>query len=68
MGAKLDLWNLIASQNNDLIYVEYGVKTRPHPVVLGDFEHQDETANVDVVYKNAPSSLRELEPETSFES
>jgi hypothetical protein len=68
MAQKLDLWHAVAGNNDDLIYWEYGDVTRQHPVVLGDYAHEDESANVEVVYRNAPTSLRELEPETSFES
>jgi hypothetical protein len=68
MGQKLDLWHTVARNNDDLIYWEYGDVTHQHSVVLGDYAHEDESANVEVVYRNAPTSLRELEPETSFES
>jgi hypothetical protein len=67
MNQKLDRWQLIARNLTELRYVEYSINTRPsRPVVLGDSQHQ--YANLDVVYENAPTSLRDIEETTGFET
>ena len=42
------------------------------PVVLGDYKHQEidpvTGRRVDVVYRNAPQSLRDMEPTTDFQT
>jgi hypothetical protein len=63
--SELDRWQQIAQQNRDnLRYVEY--HRVESPVVLGDPSHQHR--RLPVVYENAPSSLREIEEETVFET
>ena len=60
----LERWHSIASRRRDLSYYEYFNATRP--VVLGDARH--EHGNIDVVYRNAPPSMRDVEEETGFET
>jgi len=67
LNSELERWQLIAARNPDLRYVEYAIATQPrYPVVLGDFQHQH--AGLDVVYKNAPRSLRNIEETTGFQT
>ena len=68
-NAALDSWKSTASQCNKLVYKQFITKHTDEydNVVLGDAEHQDTKAHVSWVYKNAPTSLRNLESETSFE-
>jgi hypothetical protein len=64
----LDEWQRIASANrNSLVFVEYAINTAPTaPVVLGDPQHQH--AQLEVVYRNAPQSLRDVEETCGFET
>lgn len=63
---KLDEWQQIAKQNEELKYVEYVLQRPPrYPVVLGDPEHDKKLA---VVYHNAPQSLRDIEETTGFQT
>jgi hypothetical protein len=65
--AELDRWKMKAVQNRRLKYVEYAIVTFPQsPVVLGDYQHQH--AGLDVVYENAPRSLRDIEETTGFQT
>jgi hypothetical protein len=67
MDRKLDRWQLFASNLNNLRYVEYALNSPPaYPVVLGDSQHRH--ARLDVVYENAPQSLRDIEETTGFET
>jgi hypothetical protein len=67
MNIKLDRWQLIATNLNNLRYVEYALNSPPaHPVVLGDSQHRH--ARLDVVYDSAPQSLRDIEDTTGFET
>jgi hypothetical protein len=72
MKSKLDDWWSFASNIPDLRYGEYVFAGRPeHSVVLGDARHQHENrknASVDVVYKNALQSLRDMEETTGFQT
>ena len=60
----LEKWQAIASRHRDLLYYEYTDATRP--VVLGDPRHEHE--GIEVVYGNAPPSMRHVEDETGFET
>jgi hypothetical protein len=66
--AALDLWQQIARRNKGrLQYVEYAIARAPeNPVVLGDSQHR--YCNFDVVYDNAPQSLREIEETLTFQT
>ncbi len=66
--SKLDRWHQAARQNNySLKYVEYAMQKEPQfPVVLGDSYHQHSTH--DVVYENAPQSMRDIEETTGFQT
>jgi hypothetical protein len=74
MAAKLDGWQGIASNVTNLIYWEPFVRRNMamRPVVLGDYKHQEidpvTGRRVDVVYRNAPQSLRDMEPTTDFQT
>ena len=74
MAAKLDGWQGIASHETQLTYWEPFVRrnTAMRPVVLGDYRHQEidpvTGRRVNVVYRNAPTSLRDMEPETDFQT
>lgn len=58
-------WKAMAELHSDLQLEEYTLAKRPEvPVVLGDPQHV--VAKLDVVYPNAPQSLREIEPTTGF--
>ncbi|MEM2270556.1 MAG: DISARM system helicase DrmA [Nitrososphaerota archaeon] len=65
LESKLDRWRNIARARPDLRYAEYG--DAEHSVVLGDARHQH-NRKIDVVYPNAPQSLREVEDTTGFEA
>ena len=61
----LKRWERLAQEHSQLDYEEYSLAKAPaRPVVLGDPQHL--TAQLDVVYRNAPQSLREVEPTTGF--
>ena len=63
--SKIDRWRSFAEKHkNDLSYTEY-FDTR-NDVVLGDPQHFH--AGKAIVYHNAPTSLREIEEETGFET
>ena len=66
IGSKLDAWQMVGINKPDLRYVEYAMNGPPQfPVVLGDYQH--EHARLDVVYTNAPRSLRDIEESTGFQ-
>jgi len=66
-NSELERWQLTAARNRNLRYVEYAIASQPrYPVVLGDYQHQH--AGLDVVYENAPRSLRDIEETTGFET
>ncbi|MEM2613167.1 MAG: DISARM system helicase DrmA [Nitrososphaerota archaeon] len=65
LESKLDRWQNIAKAHPDLRYVEY--RDVKHSVVLGDAQHQYRK-EIDVVYSDAPQSLREVEDTTGFEA
>ncbi len=64
----LNEWQRVATVNpHTLRFVEYSIASPPTvPVVLGDAAHQH--AQLDVVYANAPSSLRDIEETCGFET
>lgn len=65
LRAALQRWESLAKQHSQLDYEEYSLAQAPaRPVVLGDPQHL--TAQLDVVFRNAPQSLREVEPTTGF--
>jgi len=68
VDSKLDRWQQIAHRNaQNLKYVEYAIAAHPqYPVVLGDPQHQ--YSGLDIVYENAPESLREIEETTGFKT
>lgn len=63
----LDKWQAVATRNDEnLKYVEYAIYSHPKsPVVLGDYQHR--YARLDMVYENAPQSLRDIEETTGFQ-
>jgi hypothetical protein len=64
---KFDQWQSIAANNPALKYVEYAIGRLPtFPVVLGDYQHHH--AGLGVVFENAPSSLRDIEETTGFQT
>ncbi len=63
--SALDDWQGVAARNSTLEYVEYA-STPTVPVVLGDAKHQH--AQIEVVYENAPQSLREIEETCGFQT
>jgi len=66
IGSKLDAWQMVGTNRPNLKYVEYAINGPPQfPVVLGDYQH--EHARLDVVYENAPRSLRDIEESTGFQ-
>ena len=65
LRAAFARWETLAKQHSQLDYEEYSLAQAPaRPVVLGDPQHL--TAQLDVVFRNAPQSLREVEPTTGF--
>ena len=65
LRAAFARWETLARQHSQLDYEEYSLAQAPaRPVVLGDPQHL--TAQLDVVFRNAPQSLREVEPTTGF--
>lgn len=65
--SELDRWRIVASRNRNLKYAEYAITVQPRfPVVLGDYQHLH--AGLDVVYENAPNSLRDVEETAGFET
>lgn len=61
----LQSWRSAAAGQADLLLDESTLVKRPeHPVVLGTPQHT--AARLEVVYPNAPQSLREIEPTTGF--
>lgn len=61
--ACIDRWKSVAEDADGLTYAEYPTAT--HEVVLGDQLHASE--GLDVVFHNAPTSLRDVEGEAEFE-
>ena len=62
---NIEKWENLAKQDHELRFSEYnpyhGLKSN---VVLGDLAH--ETEDLEVVYENAPQSLREIEETIGF--
>jgi len=66
MASEIDKWQACAKSQPSLIYYESTIIREPkNPVVLGDPQH--EAANLPVVFRNAPQSLREVEATATFE-
>lgn len=64
IASELDRWKIIANRSGaSLEYVEYFRATVP--VVLGDPAH--ERAGLNVVFRNVPQSLRDIEETITFE-
>jgi hypothetical protein len=68
LDPMLDLWQNVAQRKGvSLRYVEYAISTIPkHPVVLGDAQHI--RFKQEVVFENAPQSLRDIEETLGFET
>ncbi|OIQ10638.1 hypothetical protein MTCOM_05730 [Moorella thermoacetica] len=65
VASELDRWETVAhAEGSKLRYVEYF--NCSCPVVLGDPQHQH--ANLRVVFRNAPQSLREIEETITFQT
>jgi hypothetical protein len=61
----LDRWQQLAQLYSTLLYAEATLINPPSvPVVLGDPAHQ--LQKIDVAFKNAPQSLRDIEATTTF--
>lgn len=65
----LDRWQQVAARRKtDLTYVEYAINKKPERhVVLGDPQHQHRK-DLEVVYENAPQSLRDIEETCGFQT
>ena len=62
----IERWRNTAQQEDNLLYYEPTYIKQAHtPVVLGDAQH--ETMGLSQVYRNAPQSLRDVEPTTTIE-
>lgn len=70
LSQDLDSWRSTAHRRPDLTYVEYAISRPPtRNVVLGDDQHQQASQRgIEVVYRNAPQSLRDIEEMTGFET
>jgi hypothetical protein len=68
IGNRKDRWENIARglAHKNLVFVEYTFKKVQKNVVLGDPAH-DRVEKIMVVFKNSPTSLREVEETTAFE-
>lgn len=65
---KIEAWHSVAANSRNLEYVEYAMSNvASKDVVLGDDQHQ-QNPNLQVVYKNAPQSLRDIEEATGFQT
>ncbi len=72
LGINYDRWYDIIDRNVDLQYVEYTLMNPPEKsVVLCDPKHQTASelpgSTIRVVFRNAPNSLRGVEPTTTFD-
>lgn len=65
LNSLISSWEVLAKKLNDLFYHEgaYG-RTPKYPVVLGDEKHTE--AKINVVNRNTPNSLRDVESTTRF--
>jgi hypothetical protein len=70
LSRDLDQWHYVARRRPGLWYMEYAIRRRPtHDVVLGDDQHEHaQRQGIEVVYPNAPQSLRDIEATTGFET
>lgn len=68
LRSQVDRWKYVAAKIRDVLkFVEYHPYRQPRfSVVLGDPQHE-KSPSVEVVYRNAPQSLREIEETTGFE-
>ena len=66
LDSDLDSWRSAASDDELVYYEQTFTKTPEYPVVLGDPQHKAQ--NKRTVFKNAPSSLRDVEAEATFGS
>lgn len=68
INTQLDRWRNIAQLcSSNLKYVEYAIDTLPrYNVVLGDAQHV--YLGLEVVYENAPTSLRDIEETCGFQT
>ncbi len=65
--SQVDRWKYVAAKiRGELKFVEYPYQMPQVSVVLGDPLHEN-SPSVEVVYRNAPQSLREVEETTGFE-
>ncbi|AGK61346.1 hypothetical protein Asulf_01355 [Archaeoglobus sulfaticallidus PM70-1] len=66
--SQVDRWKYVAAKIRDVLkFMEYCLYRLPEfSVVLGDPLHE-KSPSVEVVYRNAPQSLREIEETTGFE-
>lgn len=63
---NIEKWKMIASKSEGLKFNEYNPYHQlVYDVVLGDLAHESED-DLDVVYENAPQSLREIEETIGF--
>ena len=64
--SNIDKWKYLAKMDGELRFNEYNpFHELKYNVVLGDLEHEG-NENLDVVYENAPQSLREIEETIGF--
>lgn len=64
--SNIDKWKFIAKMKGELHFNEYNPFNKlKYNVVLGDLEHEGDE-DLDVVYENAPQSLREIEETIGF--
>lgn len=64
--SNIDKWKYLAKLDNELHFNEYNPFHKlKYNVVLGDLEHGGDE-DLDVVYENAPQSLREIEETIGF--
>ena len=62
-GAQFDRWEIFAKTFEDLLYWEQTLSATPvHPAVLGSPQYDDDRA----VFRNSPTSLREVESTCGF--
>ncbi len=66
----LDTWHSVAKNFQNLVYTEYAIKGPPaKSVVLGDPQHQHaRSPSIGVVFRNSPTSLRDIEETTGFQT
>ena len=61
----MEKWKKVSEQDHELRFSEYNpFNALKYNVVLGDLAHESE--DLEVVYENAPQSLREIEETIGF--